>query len=100
MREELATGIFQVDFVQQQRIVPPAVEIQERDSTEHLSISLKGKDRFGIAEQKGGKRGLGCIDPRDVPVGDGYQIGQLIWLCRFRDDRGGRQKLVQVVLSN
>src|SRR6266852_735297 len=98
-RQKLAAWIFQIDIVEQKRIMPPAIEIQERYSAQQVPRTFKSKNRLRIVAQKLRETGFRGVDPGNFPSRNRNQIDQLPTRRQTDGDCGGRRKPVQLMSS-
>ena len=82
-RQKLAARILQIDYIEQERIVPPAIEIEKRYPAKYFSRTLKDKNRLGILAQEVSEARFRGGDTGDFAAGHGNEIGELPALREF-----------------
>src|SRR6266567_1177906 len=98
-RQKLAAWIFQIDIVEQKRIMPSAIEIQERYPAQQVPRTFKSKNRLRIVAQKLRETSFRGVDPGNFPPRNRNQIDKLPTRRQTDGDCGGRRKHVQLMSS-
>src|SRR6185437_7558482 len=97
--EQAYIGMRQVDFVEDQRVVPAPVEIEKRHGAKQSSLLAEGQDAGRVETEISIEVGFRDVNPRNQPVGHFGKGRKLGTTRRLDADFETFRKRVEIVLS-